>query len=168
MKKAKLFLENFLVYGLGGIISKLIPLIMIPIVTRLMPNTTYFGISDMSNTIISFASSLAILGMYDAMFRMFFEKEDESFKKKICSTTFLFTLLISLIVSVLLFFLRDNINNIFFEGENYNFLIYIIATSVMVGATNSIISAPTRMQNNKKVYLIINLISLIVTYSKSE
>ena len=48
MNKLKLFVENFLVYGLGGIISKLIPLIMIPIVTRIMPSTDYFGISDLS------------------------------------------------------------------------------------------------------------------------
>lgn len=44
MKKFKLFIENFLVYGLGGIISKIIPLIMVPIITRIMPNTDYFRI----------------------------------------------------------------------------------------------------------------------------
>lgn len=74
--KAKLFIENFIVYGLGGVISKLIPLIMLPIITRLMPDTSYFGISDMSNTVVSFGSALAVIGMYDAMYRMFFEKED--------------------------------------------------------------------------------------------
>ena len=57
MKKLKLFLENFLIYGFGGIISKLVPLVMVPIVTRLMPNSSYFGISDMSNTVVSFGSS---------------------------------------------------------------------------------------------------------------
>ena len=45
MSKLKLFIENFLVYGLGGIISKIIPFVMIPIITRLMPSTDYFGIS---------------------------------------------------------------------------------------------------------------------------
>lgn len=82
MNKFKLFIENFLVYGLGGIISKVIPLIMVPIVTRLMPNTTYFGISDLSNTVVSFGSAIAIMGMYDAMYRMFFEKEKDDYKKK--------------------------------------------------------------------------------------
>ena len=98
MNKFKLFIENFLVYGLGGVISKIIPLIMIPIITRIMPNSTYFGISDMSNTIISFASALAILGMYDAMYRIFFDKDDEEYKKNVCSTTLLFTLITSVIV----------------------------------------------------------------------
>ncbi len=39
MSKFRLFIENFLVYGFGGIISKLIPLIMVPIVTQIMPDT---------------------------------------------------------------------------------------------------------------------------------
>ena len=64
MNKVKLFIENFLVYGLGGIISKIIPLIMVPVVTRLMPSTEYFGISDLSNTVVSFASAIAVMGMY--------------------------------------------------------------------------------------------------------
>ena len=83
MNKFKLFIENFLVYGLGGIISKLIPLIMVPIVTRLMPNTEYYGISDLSNTVVQFGSAIAVIGMYDAMYRMFFEKEDEEENKAV-------------------------------------------------------------------------------------
>ena len=80
--KTKLFLENFLVYGVGGVISKLIPLVMLPIVSRLMPDVFSFGISDLSNTVSSFGCSLAVIGMYDAMYRMYFEKEQNSYKKR--------------------------------------------------------------------------------------
>ena len=58
MSKIRLFLENFLVYGVGGIISKIIPVIMIPLITRLMPDTSSFGISDMCTTVVSFGSCL--------------------------------------------------------------------------------------------------------------
>lgn len=47
MNKLQLFIENFLIYGLGGIIGKFVPLIMVPIVTRMMPNSEYYGISDL-------------------------------------------------------------------------------------------------------------------------
>ena len=100
--KAKLFIENFFVYGLGGVISKLVPIIMLPIVTRLMPGTEYFGISDLSNTAASFGSAVAVLGMYDAMYRMFFERDDINYKKNICSTAFLFTAFQSVVVSALM------------------------------------------------------------------
>lgn len=167
MSKVKLFIENFLVYGLGGIISKIIPLIMVPIVTRIMPSTEYFGLSDLSGTIVSFTSALAIIGMYDAMFRMFFEKEDEAYKKTVCSTTLTFTLLTSVLVFVAMLLLRDVIARFFFENTQYAYLVYITAIATLVGATNGIISAPTRMQNKRKIFLVTNTASPVLSYAVS-
>ena len=165
MAKIKLFLENFLLYGLGGIISKIIPLIMIPIVTRLLPSAEYFGLNDMSNTIMSFATYFAILGMYDAMYRMFFDKDDEQWKKSVCSTTLLFNICSSFIVFLILIIFRKTLATFFLNNEKYSYIIYITAIATFVGATNSIVSAPTRMQNKRKIFLITNTISPILSYS---
>ena len=167
MNKLKLFVENFLVYGLGGIISKLIPLIMIPIVTRIMPSTDYFGISDLSNTVVSFGSAIAVMGMYDAMYRMFFEKDDEYYKRKVCSTALVFTLATSIIVFLILLILKDLIAQYFFSDCQYAYVVYLSAMATLVGATNAIISAPTRMQNKRKVFLITNTVSPLLSYSIS-
>ena len=165
MSKFKLFMENFLVYGLGGIISKIVPLIMVPIITRLMPNSTYFGISDMSNTIISFASALALFGMYDAMYRVFFDKDDTEFKKNVCSTTLFFTIAMSIVISLLIIIFKGPVSKIFFGDMQYSNILYITSCAVLVSATNSVISAPTRMQNKRKVFLIVNTASSILSYS---
>ena len=167
MGKAKLFIENFLVYGLGGIICRIIPLVMVPIITRLMPNTEYFGLSDLSVTVTSFASALAIIGMYDAMFRMFFEKEERQYKEKICSTTLMFTLVTSAVVFVLMLIFKNAIAQFFFGDAKYFYLVYITAIATLVGATNGIISAPTRMQNKRKIFLITNTISPLISYAVS-
>lgn len=167
MGKAKLFIENMLIYGLGGIISKLVPILMLPIVTRLMPGTIYFGLSDMSNTILSFGSAVAVIGMYDAMYRMFFEKDDLKFKKEICSTALTFTLTMSLIVCALMVAGRNLIAKCFFKDTKYSYLVYITAVTILVSATNTIVAAPTRMQNKRKVFLITNTISPILSYSIS-
>ncbi len=167
MRKGKLFVENMLVYGFGSIISKLVPLLILPVVTRLMPGTTYFGLNDMSNTVLQFGSEVAVIGMYDAMYRLFFEKKDEKFKKEICSTTILFTLTMSLIVCVLMIVGKDLIAKYFFKDTQYSYLVYITAVTVLVSATNAIVSAPTRMQNKRKVFLVTNTISPILSYSIS-
>lgn len=167
MNKLKLFVENFLVYGFGGIISKIIPLIMVPIVTRIIPNSMYFGLSDLSSTVVSFASAIAIMGMYDAMYRMFFEKEDEEYKKEVCSTALLFTLVTSLIVFIIMLIFRNVIAHYFFSHKKYAYLVYLSAMASLVGATNSIISAPTRMQNKGRVFLVTNAISPILSYTIS-
>ena len=102
MKNAKLFIENFFVYGIGGIISKIIPFIMLPIITRLMPDSAYIGMYDLTHTAQEFGTSIAIMGMYDAMFRMFFEKEDTSYKSAVCSTAFFFTLANAAVVFIIM------------------------------------------------------------------
>lgn len=167
MNKLKLFIENFLVYGLGGVISKIVPLIMVPIVTRLMPSSDYYGLSDLSNTVVQFASALAIMGMYDAMYRMFFEKGDEEYKKSVCSTALVFTLFTSLAVFIVLVVLKEQIAQWFFSDRKYAYIVYISAMATLVGATNSIISAPTRMQNKRKIFLITNTISPLISYAIS-
>ena len=167
MNKLKLFLENFLVYGFGGIISKLIPLIMVPIVTRLMPTTEYYGISDLSNTVVQFGSALAVMGMYDAMYRMFFEKEEEKYKKRVCSTALMFTIMTSIIVFMIMIVLKSVIAQCFFSNRRYAFIVYLSAMAMLVGATNSIISAPTRMQNKRKIYLITNTLGPLISYAVS-
>lgn len=165
VNKIKLLTENFLVYGFGGVISKLIPLIMVPVVTRIMPGTEYYGISDMSNTIVSFASAFALMGMYDAMYRMFFEKDEEEYKKKVCSTALTFTICTSILLFVLLIIFRDIIALWFFKDSNLAYVIYLSAMSTLLGATNSIVSAPTRMQNKRGVYLVVNTMGPIISYS---
>lgn len=167
MNKVKLFIENFLVYGLGGIISKLIPLIMVPIVTSIMPTTEYYGISDLSNTVVQFGSAIAIMGMYDAMYRMFFEEDDEKYKQTVCSTALLFTIMTSLVVFGIMILCREKIAQYFFSNTKYAYVVYLSAMATLVGATNSIIAAPTRMQNKRKVYLAANTIGPIISYGIS-
>lgn len=164
MSKMKLFIENFLVYGLGGIISKIIPLIMVPIITRIMPSTDYFGISDMAQTIISFGGALALMGMYDAMYRMFFERDDEVYKKSVCSTALLFTLITSIAVFVLMLVLKEPLAKWFLGDKSLVNVIYLTAMATLVSATNSIIAAPTRMQNKRKVFLVTNTVSPLLSY----
>lgn len=167
MNKLKLFIENFLIYGLGGIISKVIPLIMVPIVTRIMPSTEYFGISDLSNTVVQFGSAIAIMGMYDAMYRLFFEKDEKEYKKSVCSTALIFTIINSLIIFIVMLFCKELIAQYFFGDKKYAYVVYISAMATLVSATNGIIAAPTRMQNKRKIFLITNTISPILSYSIS-
>lgn len=167
LNKLKLFIDNFIVYGLGGIISKIIPLIMVPIVTRIMPTTDYYGISDLSNTVVQFANAIAVMGMYDAMYRMFFEKEDEEYKRTVCSTALVFTFFTSIIVFIMMLILKDVIAQYFFSDRKYAYVVYLSAMATLVGATNSIISAPTRMQNKRNVFLVTNTISPLLSYSIS-
>ena len=164
MKKSRLFIENFLIYGLGGVIGKAISIVMIPIIASIMPSTEYYGISDTLNIINSLCCSVAVLGMYYAMFRLFFEEESEDYKKKVCSTAFVFTLVLSFVVAMVIVALRTFFAEQFLKSASYSFLLVITACDVFIGATNSIVSAPTRMQNKRKVFLFTNAFFPLLGY----
>lgn len=161
----KLFLENFLVYGLGGMISKFIPLVMLPVITRLYPSSEYIGLNDLSTTFISLASALAVCGMYDAMFRLFFDKEGIEGQKAVCSTALIFVAASSIFLTVLCLTFRDFVADFYFGGEKYEYLVVITVLGFLLTSTNQIISAPTRIQNKRKVFLVTNTISPLISYS---
>lgn len=165
MSKLKLFVESFLVYGLGGIISRIIPFIMIPVITWIMPNTKYYGIYDMSVTLVYLGSALAVMGMYDAMYRMFFEKEDEDFKKDVCSTTIHFTIVTSILVFILIIILNKPIAKLFFRSARYSYVVFFSAATVLFSGINTVISAPIRMQNKRKLFIIVNTIGPLISYT---
>lgn len=167
MNKFKLFIDNFLVYGLGSMIAKIIPLIMLPIITRLIPDPSFYGLFDLSNTITSFGTAFAIMGMYDAMFRYFFEKEDLGYRRDICSTTLAFTTITSIVVFLLMMIFHEELAIYVFSGSQYGILVYLTAIATLIGATNGIISAPTRMQNKRKVFLVTNTLSPLLGYAVS-
>ncbi|BCZ47086.1 hypothetical protein psyc5s11_31530 [Clostridium gelidum] len=165
--RTKLFIENFLVYGLGSIIAKIAPIIMLPIVTRLMPDTTYYGLSDLSNITVSFGSAIAIMGMYDAMFRMFFEKEDVEYRKEVCSSALNFVLISGIIICLLLFIFKSYFTSWIFNDVKYVNLLNFTSFSILITTLSGIVTAPTRMQNKRKIFLITNTISPILGYSIS-
>ncbi|WP_290139640.1 oligosaccharide flippase family protein [uncultured Dubosiella sp.] len=165
MNKFKLFIENFLVYGLGGIISKAVPYLMLPIITRLMPNSYFYGLSDLSNTAVQFGTALAGMGMYDAVFRLFFEKDNEKYQKQVCSTALSFTFGTSFIIFVLMLLFRKPLGTFLFSDEKYFYILYLTAMSILIGGTNSIMQVPTRTQNQRRTFIVMNTISGILSYA---
>lgn len=167
VNRKKLFIENFLVYGLGSIISKIVPIIMLPIITSIMRDSSYYGINDMVNLVISFASAIAIMGVYDALFRMFFEKDDLKFKKQLCSSALFFVFISGIIISLIMIIFRHKILHLISNNLEYNYLILIVIVNTFLSGFSSIASAPTRMENKRRVFLVINFISPILSYSIS-
>lgn len=165
MGKLRLFVDNFLIYGLGNIVSKIVPMLMVPVLTRIYPNSEYFGINDLSTTIISFAGAVSLCGMYDALFRLYFDKEDSLYKKSICSTALFFVLFTTIAMSLLLIVFRNAVAVAIFGSDKYEVIVILTAVGLLSNNMNSLLSAPTRMENKRSTYLIVNIASPLISYS---
>ena len=162
--RAKIFIENFLAYGAINVLNKVVPLLMLPIITRLLTDTAEFGRFDMFNTIVSFGSSFAMLGMYDAMFREYFEKDDKDYKDQVTSTALIIVLISSVVVTVIMIIFNRFFSQIFLGNKQSGFIVITAALGVFFISSKNIISAPTRIENKRKVYVVSGLLNSICYY----
>ena len=167
--KLKLFLENFLFYGGLSVLQKALPFITLPIITKMLPDTSSYGIADMFNLIISFGSAIAILGIYDAIFREFFEdKENKKYQKEVTSTGLNIVLVSSTIVFLLCFILRKEISLFLFGNIKCKNLITISGIAIAISCLDIIFKFPTRARNQRKTFFITGIsfpmIGFLITY----
>ncbi len=165
-----LFLENFLFYGGLSMLTKALPFVTLPIITKMLPDARAYGIADMFNLINTFGTAIAVLGMYDAIFREFFEdKENMEYQKKVTSTGLGIVMFSSLIIFILIVSLSNSFSLMLFKTVEYRNLINLSAFAVVIGALSSILASPTRMRNQRKIYLLTGigfpLIGFICTYT---
>ncbi|SDC79753.1 oligosaccharide flippase family protein [Geotoga petraea] len=158
MSRAKLFVENFLAYGFINVLNKIIPLLLLPVITRLLPNTEAFGFFDMFNLIIGFGTPLAVMGLYDAMFREYFEKDDQQYKYDVTTTTQRIILFNSIIISIVLIVFSSFFSNLFFGVSEHSNIIMFASVALLFSANRSPIQAPTRMENKRKIFVISGLL----------
>ncbi|RDU22122.1 oligosaccharide flippase family protein [Anaerosacchariphilus polymeriproducens] len=164
MKKLKLFIENFLAYGLVNILNKIVPLIMLPILAKILKDTADFGVFDMFITIINFGSAFAVLGVYDSMFREYFEKDSEDYKAKVTSSAMVIVFIASMIVMFFMILFRAAFSKIFFGNYNCINIVIMSAVGIFFMANRNIISAPTRIQNKRKIYVVSGLLNSLGYY----
>ncbi|MGL5459943.1 MAG: lipopolysaccharide biosynthesis protein [Cetobacterium sp.] len=161
--RLKLFLENFLFYGGLRIITQIVPFIMLPIVSRYLSETMY-GIADIYNVLIFFGTQLVGLGIWDAMYREYFEKEELDYKMRVTSTALIITLISGIFFGLILLFFKNKLSVYIFSGKEYSFLIILAFFSININSLKAILEAPIRMENRRKQSLIFGIITPILNY----
>jgi O-antigen/teichoic acid export membrane protein len=164
MSRKKLFIENIFAYGFINILNKIVPFLLLPIITRMLPDASDFGVYSMYTTIVGFGTPLVVLGLYDAMFREYFEKDEMQYRYNVTTTTHRIIMLTSVVIVTLMVLFNKALSNLFFGNSSYNHIVILAAIGVFLGGIINIIQAPTRMQNQRRVFVISGLMSSLVTY----
>jgi len=117
-----LFKQSF-VYTIGSLASPIMGIFMVPIYTRVFAPEDY-GVIDLIQITIVFASVTLIMGMDNATGRYYLEKDNEKDKRVIAATSLFFRAAVLFIASVLLVLFSDKISQLLFRsGRQSGFLI---------------------------------------------
>ena len=112
---------------------------LLPVITRMLPNTSDFGIYNMFSLLVGFGTPFAILGLYDAMFRLYFEKEDQQYRYDITTTTQRIILLSSVVISLLLVLFSKSISIMFFGESIYRNVVMLAGVGIFLGDRKSVV-----------------------------
>jgi O-antigen/teichoic acid export membrane protein len=159
MNRTKLFIDNFFSYGFISVINKLIPFLLLPIITRLLPATADFGVFDIYQVLVYFGTSIAFLGLFNATYREYFDTEDMQLRYDVTRTTFAIMFFSSLCISLILLVFRSFFAEIFIGDRGYTNIIVFVAITVFTTTMMELFRIPTRMQNHKKVFMFSGIIS---------
>jgi O-antigen/teichoic acid export membrane protein len=87
----KRLLSQSAIYGLGGIISRLLALVLLPLYTSYL-GTAGFGKIETITALTAVLVVVLRLGISNAFFRFYFDSKDESYRTLVVRTSFWFTM----------------------------------------------------------------------------
>jgi O-antigen/teichoic acid export membrane protein len=114
LKYLKQLTGDSLIYGISGIVTKMIGIFLVPIYTRLFLPEDY-GIINLINTSFFLLTILIIGGLDNSVARWFFDSKEEGDHKKTFSVYIWFQLLLATSLAAIIIALSPALNNLFFR-----------------------------------------------------
>ena len=158
MNRIKLFIENFYIYGFIAIVQKLVPVILLPVITHLLPNSSDFGVYDTFTTMVLFLSGIVTLGVYNSLFREFFDMDTQEHKYNVTRTATVISFTNTVIVCVGILCCMKYLNFIFPKDANHIIIAFMLVTALSIYVVTDILRIIIRVKNQRKVALISGLL----------
>ena len=143
--------KDFILYGVGGALSKASSIILLPFYTFYFSPEEY-GVLELLVVMITLSSIMGLLQLESALSRFFYEYQAQE-RKKLISTLFLFTGVLSFLITLILWILADAINLMIFDSLTYVNAYYISLLSVPLFCLNNILIVIVRFTEKKKIFI---------------
>ena len=169
----KLIGRDSLVYGLGGIFSKALGVISIPLLTRAFSPEVY-GQIDLLLLVGSFLSIFLIMGTDSALSYYFFNHSNNKNESIVVSTIFFWQLFWGAFCIAIFIFIKPYINVYFFKNQISNSIFLLIAITNFIQLLSNQPTNLLRLNhlpyhftfNNFSVSFISTFLSLYLVYIK--
>ena len=160
-KRNSLIAKNFVLYGIGGILSQAAGLITLPLMVHNLTSAEY-GAIEVITAATGYFSLLIGFNTLSGLYRYFYEvEEDQTEQKKLVSTAVWFVFLCGLIVAGISVLLSPLFSQNLFGSDAYTDFIQLAFLALIPVAIYNYSMGLLRIQNKALLY---NIISLIVSF----
>ncbi len=128
--------KHTIIYGLGGVASKAVGFLLIPVYTSHL-NPVEYGVVALVLVYTTILEIVLKFGVGPALFRVYFSEKDEDKRGALITTSFTFQVGASIIVFAILFPLSSQLSSLLFGSESYTiFFQYATATQLFMMLRN--------------------------------
>ncbi|MCK4856334.1 MAG: lipopolysaccharide biosynthesis protein [candidate division Zixibacteria bacterium] len=130
-KKPPRFINQILIYGLGLAFNYGIGFILLPVYSRLMPESQY-GVLEIINRSIEIIALLLLAQFGITFIRFYREKTDDDYRRLVTSTCIYLILAVAVAVGGAMALLRDELALLLFKSREYSPYLMIAAVKYFV------------------------------------
>ena len=110
--------SHSIIYSLSYAVSQLVGFFLLPVYTRYFSPSDY-GVLEVLQVTMAFGAVFYVMGLSTAIFRWYFQYDDQEQRKKIINTIFIFVTASSLIFTLILVSLAGIFSSLFFDSNEY-------------------------------------------------
>lgn len=166
LKQLKQLGSDSLIYGLSGIISRMISIFLIPIYTRLFVPKDY-GIINLINTTFFLLGILVVCALDTAAGRWFYDSKEVADHKKTFGTWIWTQFILSAAIAMIMILLSPLLVNTFFKGEAKPIYFILSAIGLVTNMLPNIIHNWYRVHRRPVATVIFSLSNTIINIGLS-
>lgn len=166
IKQIKQLAGDSLIYGISGVVTRMIGIFLIPIYTRIFVPKDY-GIINLINTTFFLIGILVVCALDNATGRWFYDSIDKEDHKKSFGAWFWWQLILSGVIAVIIIILSPCLSNIFFKEDGKPIYLILSAIGLITNILPSIINNWYRVHRRAIATVSFALAQTLVTIALS-
>jgi len=154
--------KQSITYGLGVAVSQAVAFFLLPVYTRYLTPADYGGL-EIFQTTLSILLIIFVMGLTTALFRSYFNYDDEEKRKTVVGTAFIFLTGTSFLFLLILVALAGDFSALFFGSVEYTFYFRVIFLTLFFDVGIVIAFSVFRAREESKKYAIFAVIRFLAT-----
>lgn len=162
LKQIKSLTKQTLVYGVGTIATRLITFLLLPVYTNVMPDEKY-GRAALVFTFLAMMNHVYNYGLDSAFMRYYSHEKKKGDKTTILSSAMIMAFVSSLVFSVIVFFLRIPLANLFLDNAIYSNLFSYAALILFFDCLARVPFAFLRQERRPMMFMGVRFVNVLLT-----
>ncbi|MEA1986709.1 MAG: oligosaccharide flippase family protein [Candidatus Marinimicrobia bacterium] len=160
LNKIKLAVKNSFIFSFGNIASKIIGLILLPIITDKL-NTSEYGGVGMAEVVTQVLIAIFGLSLYQALNRWYWDKDYKNKQQSMFFTVLCFVFFTSLFMIFSFSLFIEPMSIAIFDSSNYSFLLQIMLINAGLQIVTQIPATLMKLQQKSILFSVSNLLRFI-------